>query len=184
MFSLVGRITHQEIQQPAANLPFHGSKGSAALLGRLYELDRSSPGFPEQLGKLLHDEQWIHALRLIPEGELEEPMRYLDNVRFIPTPAEPTNCPQILDILDPTDLSFRKCLDALQEVCSDRMILPSTYEVSGEISFATSSMAASGSFCDVYQGTLGHAKVAIKRLRIGPQDDEEKVSQVPHPRNV
>ena len=154
------------------------------MLGRLYELDRSSPGFPEQLSKLLHDKQWADALRLIPEGELEEQIRLLDNVRLIPTPTEPTNCSQTLDSLDPTGLPFRKCLHTLQEICSDRMILPSTYEVSGEISFATSSVAASGGFCDVYQGTLGNAEVAIKRLRIGPKDDEAKVYQVSHPRNV
>ena len=54
---------------------------------RLHELDRSSTGFPEQLDKLLHDEQWAESLELLPEGKLRELIGYLDNVRSILTPT-------------------------------------------------------------------------------------------------
>ena len=56
---------------------------------RLYELDRSAPWFLEQLNELLHDEEWVYRLRLLPRGELAELIDYLDDVRCISTPTEP-----------------------------------------------------------------------------------------------
>ena len=56
---------------------------------RLYELDRSAPWFPEQLNELLHDEEWVYHLRLLPRGELAKLIDYLDDVRCISTPTEP-----------------------------------------------------------------------------------------------
>ena len=47
---------------------------------RLYELDRSSTQFPEQLDELLHDEEWERQLQLLPEDELMELTGHLDDV--------------------------------------------------------------------------------------------------------
>ena len=63
------------------------------LLQRLYELDRSSARFPEELDKLLHDREWVEQLQLLPEGELVESMGYLNDVRLISTPNRPTHRP-------------------------------------------------------------------------------------------
>jgi len=86
--------------------------------------------------------------------------------------------PQILNDLDGMGLPTRKCLHVLRKVCSSGMILPSTYEVSGELSFTTVQPLAFGGFCDVYKGTLGGADVCIKRLRISTRGDQMAVRQV------
>jgi len=54
------------------------------LTQRLYELDKSSTRFPEQLDELLHDTEWVKRLELLRGGELMELIGYLDNVRSIP----------------------------------------------------------------------------------------------------
>lgn len=50
---------------------------------RLYELDKSSTRFPEQLNKLLHDREWVGYLQSLPEDELLEAMGYINDVRPI-----------------------------------------------------------------------------------------------------
>jgi len=64
------------------------------------------------------------------------------------------------------------------------MVLPSTYEVSGELSLNTMEMVAYGGFSDAYRGTLGGAGVCIKRLRIFITSDRVMVKKVPHPHNI
>ena len=59
------------------------------------------------------------------------------------------------------------------------MVLPSTYEVSGELSYITTQPIAFGGFCDVYEGYLGQQHVCIKRLRIS--GNRELVKRVCHP---
>jgi len=54
---------------------------------RLYELDRSSNQFPEQLNELLHDREWVEQLKLLPEGELVELAGHLHDVWLIPSPT-------------------------------------------------------------------------------------------------
>jgi len=60
------------------------------------------------------------------------------------------------------------------------MVLPPTYEVSGELSLSTMEVVAYGGFCDVYRGTLGGASVCIKRLRISITGDQEMIRKVLH----
>lgn len=69
----------------------------------------------------------------------------------------------------------------LQKICSLRMILPTTYKVSGELSFDATQPVAFGGFCDVHKGYLGAADVCIKRLRISATGDREMVKKVYHP---
>ena len=63
------------------------------------------------------------------------------------------------------------------------MILPSTYEVSGELSCTATQPIAFGGFCDVYKGRLGLERVCIKRLRISVTGNRMLVKQVSHPHN-
>jgi len=49
---------------------------------RLYELDRSSPQFPDQLYLLLYDKEYVERLKELPEDELTELINCLDNVSF------------------------------------------------------------------------------------------------------
>ena len=137
---------------------------------RLYELDRSSTQFPEQLNELLHDKEWEEHLELLPEGELAGLTDYLDDVWLFSTPAiSRSSYPQILDGLDPTGSPFRKSLQVLRKVCSSRMILPSTYKVSDELSFTTTQPVEFGGFCDVYKGSLAGADVCINGFGYPPR---------------
>ena len=150
---------------------------------RLYELDRSSTYFPEQLDELLQDDEWVGHLQSLPEGELVELIEYLDSVRFIPMPAESCSFPlQTLDGLDHTGSPFREGLHVLQEICSSRVILPATYEVSGELSFSTTEPVTSSVFNDIYKGSLDKVDVCIKRLRT--HEDPAEAKQVFHPHNL
>jgi len=58
------------------------------------------------------------------------------------------------------------------------MILPPSYELSGELSFSTHEVVAFGGFCNVYKGTYGAAEVGIKRFRVNSTDNQEKVKEV------
>ena len=88
--------------------------------------------------------------------------------------------PQILDNLDNRGSPFRKCLHLLQKICGSRAVLPSTYEVSGELLVTTTLPIAYGGFYDVYKGTLSGENVCIKRLRISAAGDLAAVKRVAH----
>ena len=92
----------------------------------------------------------------------------------------PLITPQILDGLDRTGSPFKKCLRLLRKTCSALTVLPSTYELSGELSVTTTLPVAFGGFCDVYKGTLPGGNVCIKRFRISTPDDQVAVRQVAH----
>ena len=62
-------------------------------LQRLYELDRSSARFPEQLGELLEDRDWGWQLEHLTEREQMSLVNYLDKVRFIRYQPDATHCP-------------------------------------------------------------------------------------------
>ena len=152
---------------------------------RLYELDKSSTQFPEQLDELLHDTEWVKCLELLPEGELMELIGYLDNVRPISTRTRSrSSSPQILDGLDRTGLPFGECLHALRKVCRSRMVLPSTYELYSPLLFGTMEMVASGGFSDVFKGSLGASDVCIKRLWTSVAEDRAMVIQVSYPHKL
>jgi len=52
------------------------------MASRLYELDRSSAQFPDQLDQLLHDKEHMECFQNLPEDELAELVNYLNDVRF------------------------------------------------------------------------------------------------------
>ena len=86
--------------------------------------------------------------------------------------------PQILDGLDCTGSPFRKCLRLLRKICSALTVLPSTYELSDELSVTTNLPVAFGGFCDVHKGTLSGENVCIKRLRISATGDRVVIRRV------
>ena len=49
----------------------------------LYDLNRSSAQFPDQLYQLLHDEEHVERLVKLPEDELAGLLDYLDDVGFL-----------------------------------------------------------------------------------------------------
>ena len=137
------------------------------LAQRLYDLDRTSTRFPEQLSKLLRDREWTGHIQRLPEVELVELLGYIDEVRLISRRTRSYSSPsQILDGLDRMGSPFRDCLHVLREICCSRTVLPPSYEVFSALSFVTAHPVASGSWSDVYRGTLGTADVCIKRLLV------------------
>ena len=60
---------------------------------RLYELDRFSTRFPEQLGELLDGRDWDKQLKHLTKREQMSLVDYLDKVRFIRYQLDATHCP-------------------------------------------------------------------------------------------
>jgi len=56
---------------------------------RLYDLDRSSAQFSDQLYQLLRDKEYVECLVNLPEGELAGVMNYLNDVGL---PSMPPKC--------------------------------------------------------------------------------------------
>lgn len=156
------------------------------LVQRLYDLDRSSIRFPEQLSELMRDVEWVGHLQHLPEGELVGLISYLDEVRFnFIRNRSYSSPPQTLECLNQMGSPFRDCLHILRAVCSSRMVLPPTYEVSGTLSFGALVPAACGEFSNVYRGTLHMADVCIVRLRESLATDHwTTAKQVPHLHNI
>lgn len=154
------------------------------LAQHIYELDRLSARFPEQLYKLLWDDEWVEGIQRLPKSKLVELIGYLDNVRPISTPTKSySSSPQILDGLDHKGPSFEEGLHVLREICSSRAILPPTYNLGGKLSLNTIRQIISLRSTETYKGTLGNADVRIKRLNIKGKDERD-IRQVFHPHNL
>lgn len=153
---------------------------------RLYDLVGSSTGFPEQLGGLLNNREWVEQLKLLPEDALEGLIAHLDGVSAFSAPNQFHLSPlQILDNIDRTGPQSRKCLHVLREICFSRTVLPSTYEVSGELSCCTTGQpVACGGFSDIHKGTLNGEDVCIKLLREPTKGNKAAVGQVIHPHAI
>lgn len=50
---------------------------------RLYNLDRSSTEFSQQLYELLREKEYVDELQKLPEGELVQLVNYLNSVRYL-----------------------------------------------------------------------------------------------------
>ena len=148
----------------------------------LYDLDRTSAGFPEQLDGLLRNGEWVEQLKLLPKHELRDLVVCLDSVSAFHASTQSRLSPlQILDDLDRTGPQFRKCLHILQATCFSGTILPSTHEVPGELSCITGQPATLGGFSDIYKGSLNGEAVCIKLLREHTEGNRAAVGQVIHP---
>ena len=87
-FLSVGRIICQGPQRPGMSsstttqtTPQYHSKGFSGSTSHLYELDRSSAQFPNQLDELLHSEQWTEDIEVLSKDEIKQSVGYLDEVR-------------------------------------------------------------------------------------------------------
>jgi hypothetical protein len=91
-------------------------------LQRLYGLDRWSTQFSGQLDKHLHSKEYADEVQRLSGDELAELVDYLNSVRrALARKPNPTyRPPQVLDRLDSTSNSFRKCLHELQAICHSK----------------------------------------------------------------
>jgi len=63
-----------------------------------------------------------------------------------------------------------KFLRALRKICGTKELLPSSHVLSDDLSRNGSYPSAFGGSADVWEGTYGDQKVAIKSLRISDRD--------------
>jgi len=85
--------------------------------------------------------------------------------------------PQAIDSPQLTEPLQKGALDVLCKLCGLCKLLP-TDCVLGEELFETGTQIGSGGFADVWQGTYSGMQVAIKRLRVGENDDLMKLYKV------
>ena len=143
-------------------------------LQHLYDLDRSSSQFPDQLDHFLHHEENVKYTRNLPEDELVGLVNYLDDVRLFLSidKASLTPCIQALSQLDHTSQSFRKCSQVLQELCGSRGVLPTSYRMPEFFSSMSDKPVAFGGFSDVFKGEIGvGVEVCVKKIRICSNSD-------------
>jgi len=144
---------------------------ASKILQHLYSLDTSSPGISRLIyGLIRHDEedQYLSSLQ---GPELARLVDFLDEVRNLLSAFHPvTNDLQALDTIPAADDVSRQCLRKLQVICGDNLILPSSYNVSGDLARVGDEPFAYGGFADVWEGAHCGNKVCVKALRVTLSD--------------
>ena len=144
---------------------------TSRILHHLYSLDTSSPDLLRCLYYLIQNDDEEQYLSSLQGSELTRLVDFLDGVRPPPLVSfRVTNQTlQVLDVTLITDDVSRRCLHKLQAICGHHKILPSSYNVSGDLTGVDSDPVASGGFSDVWEGFHHGKKVCIKRLRVTQQ---------------
>ena len=139
-------------------------------LQRLRELNATSPQFYEQLSGLLHDNAWRNLLHHLRSESVVWLIEYLDSVSFYysffmthPTPPPVQVLAGISDHAAPV---FRECLHGLREICAIEEVLPKSCTLSESLLGC------------VYEGTFGGSRVRIRRIRMCPGRDSQKLREV------
>ena len=144
---------------------------TSRVLQHLYSLDNSSPDLLRYLYYLIQNDDEERYLSCLQGSELTRLVDFLDSVRpCLPASFQLTSqTPQVLDVIPITDDVSRRCLHKLQAICGHHKILPSSYNISGDLTRVDSDPIASGGFSDVWEGIHDGETVCIKRLRITQQ---------------
>jgi hypothetical protein len=145
---------------------------TSQVLQHLYSLDASSPDLLRYLYYLIQNDDEDQYLSSLQGSELTRLVDFLDGVRSSPSASSPpltTQTPQALDVIPITDDVSRRCLHKLQAICGRHKILPSSYNIPGDLTIIDDDPVAFGGFSDVWEGTYDGKKVCIKRLRITQQ---------------
>jgi hypothetical protein len=86
---------------------------------------------------------------------------------------------QVLDVLDPTSPTFRKCLREIRHICGTKWKLPNSFTFSLQGLDIGQQPVTSGGSGDVYEATLNNRKVCVKRVRIYSKDGPVMATKVP-----
>jgi len=155
------------------------SSGPPALQQQIHRLNRSSPGFHDQLSEVLYGEEYRHCVPDLRGDDLVWLIDYLDKVyRHVTFPCSTLKPAQAFDGLDPSSATSRKCLRELGSICGARGILPTSYTLSSQLLNVGPDPFASGGYGDVYKGTLDGEKVCVKRVRVYLKDDSQRATKV------
>ena len=140
---------------------------ASQILQELYSLD-VSPGISRLIYRLIRHDEEEQYLSTLQGPELTRLVDFLDVVRILLSAfySVTKQTLQALNTIPATDDVSRKCLRKLQVICSDKMTLPSSYTVSGDLARVGDQPVALGGFADVWAGTHRRRKVCIKALRI------------------
>ena len=161
---------------------FPMSSLSPPALQQLHGIDRTVSGFPDELSNVLYGEEYQQSVPNIEGDDLVTLVDDLEGVscRVVLHRDHPVlkHDRQALDALDPSCLTFRKCLLELRSVCRAKGTLPTSYTIPSHLLNIGPNPFASGGFGDVYHGTLNDLKVSIKRVRIYDKDGPGKATKV------
>ena len=138
------------------------------VLRQIYQLDRSSPDFHDELDAILCGEAYERCKSKFVADDAKWFVDYLDKVNLPHHPSRfPLKLVQVLEDLDPFCPAFRKYLRELKTICGTCKILPTSYtalalrglEINDRYPYAF------GVFSDVYKATIGTLTVCVKRPR-------------------
>jgi len=115
---------------------------------RLPKVDRKSDNFTASLRDTLYSEDYSKSIESLTDDEIHKFVDFLD---------------QSLDTIPSNSEVFHKCLRALRKLCGRTGQLPSSYKIS-ETNLVREGYhpVASGGFSDLWTGTFGQSKVALR----------------------
>ena len=152
---------------------------SSPALQKLHNLEIHSPDFQDQLFNAVCEKEYAECVLDLEGDDPTWLVNFLDKVRlFLPHWLDTYNTAQALNILQPSGVASRKCLDELRSICGNRGILPTSYTLPLHLLDIHRRPFASGDFGDVYQGTFDGSRVCIKHLRVSAQDDPKRILKV------
>lgn len=93
-------------------------------------------------------------------------------------PPSPLKLEQVLDDLDHSSPTFRKCLRELRSVCGTRGVLPTSYALSSRPLDIEPEPFAWGGYGDVYLGSLDGSKVCMKRVQMHNMSASQRANEV------
>ena len=167
-------------------------------LQRLYDLDKSSSQFHDNIYDILHrddyrkcvyvdgylnrvsGEEYQGPVLCLQGDDLVSLVDYLDTVRrpaALPHATSFTSA-QALGVLSSSSSAFRVSLRELRKICGAGGILPTSYPISNDHLMVDSTPFAEGGYGDVYGGTFGGSRVCVKRTRVYIRDGPEKAVKV------
>ena len=78
---------------------------------------------------------------------------------------------QVLDAIPTTDHVYRRCLHKLQAICGHHMTLPTSHNISGDLTrVGEHPISVEGGSADVWEGIHDGRKVCIKCPRVSEMD--------------
>ena len=136
------------------------------VIQRLYSLSSSSLELYRCLYDLIQTDDEEQYLSSLQGSELTRLVDFLDGVH----PSPPVSLQlmkqtlQLLDVTPITDDVSRRCLHKLQAICGRHNVLPSSYNVSGDLTRVGDDPVTSGGFADIWEGIHDGRNVCIKHL--------------------
>jgi len=146
---------------------------TSQILQHLYTLDISSPNLSRYLYCLIRRDEEEKYLFGLQGSELDRLVDFLDDVRVLPSAFRSVTeqIPQALGVIPTTDDVFRQCLHKLHTICGHHMTLPSSHNVSGDLTkVGDYPISVDGGAADVWEGTHNGRRVCIKCPRVSGAD--------------